>query len=383
MTKSINNQVEQIEISGIRKFFNLVSERKDVISLTIGQPDFPTPTVVKEAAILAVEENKTSYTANAGLPELRHAVAQYMNESYQTSIQGEQVIITVGASQAIDVVCRSLLNTGDEVILPDPVYPGYEPLIKLAGATAVHVNTQQADFKLTASLLERAITPQTKCVILPYPSNPTGVSLDEEECHKIAELVHKHNLFLITDEIYSALSYEKPHYSMARISKIKDQLIVINGLSKSHAMTGWRIGFLITPQWLTPHCIKVLQYNVSCASSISQYAALAAVTKAQAAPIEMKQAYMTRRDFVYKKLINMGIEVIKPDGAFYFMVRIKSSKSSLELALDLVERVGLALVPGDAFGEAGQGYLRLSYAYSLDTLAEGLSRLEAYLRLQK
>ncbi|WP_067839869.1 aminotransferase class I/II-fold pyridoxal phosphate-dependent enzyme [Amphibacillus sediminis] len=382
MEKVINETVRNIEISGIRKFYNLVSSRDDILSLTIGQPDFKTPEAIKKAANEAIANDFTTYTPNAGMPSLREAVANYFNTIDQVKLTPEQVIITVGASQAIDIACRTLLNPGDEVILPDPVYPGYQPLIEMAGATARLVDTRESNFKLTANQIERNITNKTKCVIIPYPSNPTGVSLTKDELYAIAEVIKKHNLFIISDEIYSSLTYDCEHYSIARFEQIKDRALIINGLSKSHAMTGWRIGFLLAPTWLVPHLTKVLQYNVSCASSISQHAALAAVTVAKDDPKMMRKAYNERRDYVYKRLTKMGLDVIKPDGAFYFMFRLFDHRPSLEVALDLLNNGKLALVPGDAFGAAGDGFLRLSYAYSMDTLMEGLDRLERYLNME-
>ncbi|MCZ0703951.1 aminotransferase [Natronobacillus azotifigens] len=383
MEHLINTRVKNIEISGIRKFFNLVNEKNDILSLTIGQPDFFTPEHVKQTAIHAIQDNHTSYTPNAGILPLRNAVSEYVKELYQLDYKPEQVLITVGASQAIDITLRTLLNAGDEVLLPGPVYPGYQPLIELAGGKATYIDTSNDNFKLTVDQLEKHITPKTKCVIIPYPSNPTGVSLTETELRGLSDVLKKHHIFIITDEIYSALTYHEDHFSMARIEEIKEKTIVINGLSKSHAMTGWRIGFLLAPQWLAPHLTKVHQYNVSCATSISQHAALAAITNGKDDPIPMKQAYLERRDYVYQRLKKMGLEVIKPDGAFYFFFKINSELSSFDLALELVNTVGLALVPGDAFGSFGEGYIRLSYAYSLETLTEGLNRLEDYLQRSK
>lgn len=383
MEHLINHEVKNIEISGIRKFFNLVNDKEDILSLTIGQPDFSTPKHIKRAAIDAIDSNQTSYTANAGMLSLRRAVSTYVKDLYRLDYDPNQVLITVGASQAIDITLRTILNTGDEVILPGPVYPGYQPLIELAGAKAIHIDTRKSQFKITADQLEQAITAKTKCVILPYPSNPTGVSLTEQELREIAAVLSKYDLFILTDEIYSTLTYEQDHFSIAQIYEVKDRTIVINGLSKSHAMTGWRIGFLLAPIWLTPHLTKVLQYNVSCASSISQHAALKAFSEGIEDSLEMNKAYRKRRDYVYDRLVNMGLEVIKPDGAFYFFIKIPSEQSSFDLALELVDTVKLALVPGDSFSEYGEGYLRLSYAYSLETLKDGLNRLEHFLHKNK
>ena len=382
MPKSINSAVEAIELSGIRKFFNLVQDKDDVLSLTIGQPDFTTPESVKQAAKAALDANKTTYTQNQGLFELRDEVSQYINDTYNTTWTPEQVLVTVGASQAIDIALRTLLVPGDEVILPSPIYPGYEPLVTLQRASVVEVDTTPTDFKLTAEALESAITNKTKVVILPYPSNPTGVTLTKEELTQIKDVIVKHDLYLITDEIYSTISFDTPHVSMAIFEELSEQLIVINGLSKSHAMTGFRIGFLFGPRHLMDQFTKVLQYNVSCATSTSQYAALNAVTKAKDAPLRMREAYLERRDYVYQRLTAMGLEVVKPGGAFYFMFKLNDPRPSFDLALDLVDKARVAFVPGSSFGRYGEGYLRLSYAYSLETLKEGLDRLEQYILQQ-
>lgn len=380
MPKPMNPAVRDIALSGIRKFFNLVQDKEDILSLTIGQPDFTVPDTVKHAVKEAVDLNKTTYTQNQGLYELREKISAYINERYHANWTADHVLVTVGASQAIDIALRTLLVPGDEVILPSPIYPGYEPLVKLQGAHVVEIDTTESKFKLTPTLLEKAITDKTKVLILPYPSNPTGVTLTKEELADIKDVAKKYDLYIITDEIYSAISFDTPHVSMATFEDIKDQLIVINGLSKSHAMTGLRIGFLFGPKWLIPEFTKVLQYNVSCATSTSQYAALNAVTEAKDAPIQMCAEYLKRRDYVYHRLTKMGLDVVKPGGAFYFMFKLKDSRPSFEVALDLVNRANLALVPGSSFGQYGEGFLRLSFAYSMATLKEGLDRLENYLQ---
>lgn len=375
----INKKVKDIEISGIRKFFNLVAGVEGMISLTIGQPDFPTPNHVKEAGKLAIDQNQTTYTHNAGYIELREAAANFYKEKYHLSYSPEsEIIVTTGASEAIDIVFRTILEPEVEVILPGPVYPGYEPIIKLCGAKPVYVDIRENDFRFTADLIEQHITEQTRCIVLPYPSNPTGVSLGQKELEEIADLVKGKDIFILADEIYSELSYENPHISIA--SFLPEQTIVINGLSKSHSMTGWRIGLLFAPEDISKHLLKVHQYNVTCASSISQAAAIAALTTGKNDSDGMKAEYVKRRDYVYTRLTNMGLEVIKPDGAFYFFVKIPDHEaSSFDFALDLVEKVKVAVVPGSAFSDFGEGYFRLSYAYSLEMLTEGLNRLEAYL----
>jgi aminotransferase len=377
----INPRVKEIEISGIRKFFNLVAGTEDMVSLTIGQPDFPTPLHVKEAGKKAIDENFTSYTHNAGTIELRRAAAEFVQKKYQLAFDPEtEVIVTTGASEAIDITFRTILTEGVEVILPGPVYPGYEPIIRLCGAKPVYVDIRPTQFKFTADVIEPYITENTRCIVLPYPSNPTGVSLTQKELEEIANLVKGRNIFIMADEIYSELNFEQEHISIA--SYLRDQTIVINGLSKSHSMTGWRIGLLFAPKEITQHLLKVHQYNVTCATTVSQAAALEALSNGLDDAVPMKLEYKNRRDYVFSRLCDMGLEVVKPDGAFYFFVKIPAlteELNSFEFCLQLVERVKLAVVPGSAFSEFGEGYFRLSYAYSMETLKNGLDRLEIYL----
>ncbi len=382
MQHLINPNVTQIEISGIRKFFNMVSGYSDVVSLTIGQPDFPTPNHVKEAGKSAIDQNKTTYTHNAGMLPLREAISTFVHEQYGLHYDPkEEIISTVGASQAIDITFRTILTPGDEVILPGPVYPGYEPLIRLAGATPVHVDTRDHHFKLTKELLQSHITEKTKCIVLPYPSNPTGATLTKDEVADLAQYLHDKNLFVLSDEIYSQLTYDEAHTSIATFQGMKDRTIVINGVSKSHSMTGWRVGYTLAPAWLSKHMLKVHQYNVSCPSSISQYAALDALTNGKADTEVMRQAYEQRLDYVYNRLKDMGLEMDKPGGAFYVFPRFPIvNMTSFDLGIELVEKGGLALVPGDAFSSYGQGYMRISYAYDMKTLEQGLDRLETFLK---
>lgn len=380
MEHLINKQVQQIEISGIRKFFNLVAGTKDMISLTIGQPDFPTPSHVKEAGKKAIDSDFTSYTHNAGIVELRKAAAQFVHEKYNLEYDAEtEVITTVGASEAIDVTLRTILEEGTEVILPGPVYPGYEPIIRLCGATPIYADTTKNGFRLTADIIETYITANTRCIILPYPSNPTGVSLSKEEIIDIANLLKDKDIFVLADEIYSELVYEPEHFSIGTV--LKDKTIVINGLSKSHSMTGWRIGFVFAPAYLAQHILKVHQYNVSCATSISQMAALEALTNGKDDAVEMKKEYVSRRNYVYERLVGMGFDVIKPNGAFYFFIKLPEHYSnSFDFALALVEKAGVAVVPGSAFSPLGEGFIRISYAYSMETLIEALNRIERFLK---
>jgi aminotransferase len=336
---------------------------------------------VKEAAIQAIESNQTSYTHNAGILELRQAACSFVAEKYgQTYNPEAEVIVTVGASQGIDITLRTILEPGTEVILPGPVYPGYEPIIKLCGATPVRVDTTFTEFKLTAELLQQHITEKTRCIILPYPSNPTGVTLPKEELLKIAVLLKDKDIFILSDEIYSELVFEGEHTSISTIPGLREKTIVINGVSKSHSMTGWRIGLVFGPEYLMKQMLKVHQYNVSCTTSISQYAALEALTNGKDDALEMKEQYQERMDYVYTRLVSMGLEVVKPSGAFYLFPSIeKYNLSSFDFALKMVEEAGVAVVPGSAFSSLGEGYVRLSYAYTMDTLEKAMDRMEKFL----
>ena len=375
----VNKRVKGIEISGIRQFFNMVSNYEDVISLTIGQPDFLTPQHVKDAGKKAIDDNFTTYTHNAGFLELREAACKFVKTKYNLDYEPKhEVIVTSGASEAIDITFRTILEEGSEVILPGPVYPGYEPIIKLCGAVPVYADTRGNGFRLTADLIEQYMTDKTRCVILPYPSNPTGVTLSEQEISEIATLLKDKEIFILSDEIYSELVFNGFHQSIA--THLKDKTIVINGLSKSHSMTGWRIGFVFAPHFVTKHMLKVHQYNVTCASSITQYAALEALTNGRDDAEHMKQEYLKRMNYVYDRLNQIGLNVEKPAGAFYIFPSIKKyNMTSFDFAMTLVKEAGLAVVPGSAFSTYGEGYVRLSFAYSLDTLEKGLDRLELFL----
>jgi aminotransferase len=380
----INQRVKDIEISGIRKFSNMVSDFDDLISLTIGQPDFPTPNHVKKAGIHAIEDNFTSYTHNAGTMELRQAACEFVKTKYGLQYKPDsEVIVTMGASEAIDIAFRTILTEGTEVILPGPIYPGYEPIIRMCGAVPVHVDIRENQFRFTLEMIKPFINEKTRCIVLPYPSNPTGVSLTEIELQEIASFLKEREIFILADEIYSELTFDQVHKSIA--SYLKEKTIVINGLSKSHSMTGWRIGLLFAPENITKHILKVHQYNVSCANSIAQKAAYEALTAGIDDALIMKKEYKVRRDYVYNRLCSMGLEVIKPDGAFYFFVKIPNqiNLNSFDFALDLVHEAKVAIVPGSAFSEFGEGYFRLSFASKQETLVAGLNRLEQYLKKWK
>ncbi|WLR51986.1 aminotransferase A [Bacillus tianshenii] len=382
MEHLVNNRVRKIEISGIRKFFNLVADYEDVISLTIGQPDFLTPEHVKHAAKEAIDQNRTTYTHNAGMAALREAAASFVHKKYDMRYDPQdEVIATTGASEAIDITFRTILEEGSEVILPGPVYPGYEPIIRLCGGVPVHVDTRENGFKLTADLIEAHLTDKTRAVVLPYPSNPTGCTLNEDELQAIADLLADRELFVVSDEIYSELVFDCKHRSISTYEGMREKTIVINGLSKSHAMTGWRIGFLFAPREIAQHILKVHQYNVTCVSSVTQYAAFEALTNGLNDAVTMKHEYLKRMNYVYKRLSFMGFDVEKPNGAFYIFPSIKQFEmSSFDFAIKLVREAGLAVVPGDAFSEYGEGYVRISFAYSMETLEKGLDRLKAFVQ---
>lgn len=380
----MNPLVQNIEISGIRKFYNIIQKKGEFISLTIGEPDFGTPNHIKEAAIKAIQNDCTRYTHNAGIPALRDAVSNYLNKKYQLNYNSaDEIIVTTGASESIDVALRAILQPGDEVVIPVPTYPGYEPIVQICGATPIWLDTRTSGFKVQADCLKDVITSKTKCLILPSPANPTGVSLNADELQAIAEVIKQHNILVVADEIYSEIIYGKQHHSIATFAR--EQTVVINGLSKSHAMTGWRIGFLMAPSNICKHILKVHQYNVTCASSISQYAALEAVTVGFDDAKEMRDAYLKRRDYVYNRLVGMNLETVLPDGAFYFFVKIpeRFNMSSFDFCLELVYKLGVAVIPGSAFSKFGEGYFRLSYASSMKDLEEGLNRLEKFLKYEK
>ncbi len=382
MEHLINQQVKTIQISGIRQFFNMVAQFPDAIQLTIGQPDFSTPEHIKAAGIKAITENKTSYTKNAGIDELCLAASQFVETKYGLSYHPKtEVITTIGASQGIDIAFRTILEVGSEVILPGPVYPAYEPIIKMCGAIPVYADTRKTKFKLTAKQIESLLTSKTRCVLLPYPSNPTGCILTKSELAEIAQVLKDRNVFVLSDEIYSELVYGQNHCSIASFPGMKAKTIIINGLSKSHAMTGWRVGFVFAPENITKHMLKVHQYNVSCASSVSQWAAVEALTAGINDAKPMQTEYEKRRNYVYDRLLSIGLEVEKPDGAFYLFPSIeKFGLSSTEFATRLLQEGKVACVPGSAFSSFGEGYLRLSYAYSMDILEEGCNRFEKFVQ---
>ncbi|WP_184403577.1 aminotransferase A [Geomicrobium halophilum] len=380
MDSLINQDVFHIQRSGIRKFFDKVAQVDGAVQLTLGQPDFRTPDHVKEAAKQAIDENHTTYTPNGGIPELQVAATNFMQEKYGLDYKAEsEVIATIGASQALDITLRTLLSHGDEVLLPVPAYPAYEPLIRLNGAKPIYIDTSKTNFKLTKKAVKEAITPRTRALILPYPSNPTGVVLSKTELAEIASVVQGEDMFIVSDEIYSELVYDHKHQSIAMFPGMKERTVVINGLSKSHSMTGWRIGFTFAPAELVTHMLKVHSYNISCASSISQHAALSALTVGKDDAAAMRAEYENRRNYMLERLLEMELPVEKPEGAFYLFPSIaKTGLDSYSFAEKLLFEDKLAVVPGTAFSQYGEGYVRLSYAYSMDNLVEACNRLERF-----
>lgn len=385
MKHLLNKNVLNIEMSGIRKVANKVDRDPTVINLTFGQPNFSTPEYIKEAGIQAIKDNHTDYTETSGLVELREAACKYMNRLYGMNYDPyKEVIVTVGASEALDLTFRTILTEGVEVIIPTPVYVGYEPLVQMSNAKSVYVNTTENDFKLTADLLEKHITDKTRAVVLPYPNNPMGSLLTKSELMEIADLLAGKDIFIVADEVYSELNYEEKHFSIGAIEKVRNQTIVINGLSKSHAMTGWRIGFAFAPEYLIEEFNKIKSFNTVCATSISQYAAVAALENEIESDKEvqaMKEDYKKRRDYVYDRLVKMGLDVTLPQGAFYIFPSIKKTGlTSMEFVDRLLDEENVAVIPGSAFSDDGEGYIRISYAQSYEQLEEGLNRIEKFIK---
>lgn len=383
MMDLVNKNVRAIEMSGIRKIANVMDQYPDAVNLTFGQPNFPTPDYIKEAGIKAIQENQTAYTETAGIYELRKAACDYVHDLYGLSYNPkDEVIVTIGASEGLDIAFRTILEEGSEVILPAPVYPGYEPLIRLCNAVPVFADTTDSDFKLTVALLEEHITDKTRCIVLPYPSNPIGSIMIKEELLEIGNFLKDKKIFIVADEIYSEILYEDKHYSIGSIPELRDRTIIINGLSKSHAMTGWRIGFVFAPSYLTEEMYKVHSYNSVCASTISQYAALEALRQGvHREEIEtMKKEYKERKEYVYNRLKELDLDVVEPQGAFYIFPSIKKTGlTSEEFAEKLLDQERVAVIPGNAFSEAGEGFIRISFAQSMKELEDGLEGIERLL----
>lgn len=387
LTERFNSQTYQIQVSDIRQFDERVSAIKDMLKLTLGEPDFNTPEHVKLAGIQSIEKNESHYTGMAGDLELRNAVANFMQTKYTVTFAPEnEILVTVGATEALSASLLAILNPGDKIIVPTPIYPGYEPLITLARAEPIYIDTTSNGFVLTPEMIEAAILEhgdKVKAIILNYPSNPTGVTYNREEVKAIAEAVKKHAIFVISDEIYSELTYGDTHVSISEYAR--EQTILINGLSKSHAMTGWRIGFILAPKELVSQIVKVHQYLVTSATTMAQKAAIAALTTGMNDALPMKVEYMKRRDFLQSKMEKLGFEIAQPNGAFYIFAKIPAGyiQNSMEFCVDLAEKHHLAIIPGSAFGAAGEGYVRLSYAASMEKLEIAMERLSEYMHTSR
>lgn len=378
MQLPLNKFASQLQVSGIRAISNRIPEIDDVVNLTVGQPDFQVPASVKEAMKDAIDQNFTSYSHNAGLLELRKVVQSYYKNRFNASFTTNEILITNGASEALDTTLRGILEQGDEVLIPSPVYAGYVPLIELLGAKPIYIDTTQTGLKITPELVEAHITDKTKAILLNYPNNPTGITLNQQEVEALIDVFKAYPIYIISDEIYAENTFGQPHTSFASYDVIKDQCILLGGLSKSHSMTGLRIGFLLGPEYVMKQLTFVHAYNCICANVPSQYAAIEALTNAIDSPKEMNKAYIERRDYVYKRLIEMGfILTEKPQGAFYIFPQISQfGMDDYEFCMKALEDYHVAIVPGSAFTHIGKGYIRISYAYNIKSLEEGLNRLE-------
>ncbi|WP_270267840.1 pyridoxal phosphate-dependent aminotransferase [Enterococcus avium] len=378
-----NKNVYEIAVSLIRQFDEKVSGIPNMLKLTLGEPDFNTPEHVKEAGQQAIKDNFSHYTGMSGLIDVREAASRFLSEKYTVNYQPTtEVLVTVGATEALSASLLSILEAGDKVLLPAPTYPGYEPLILLAGAEPVYIDTRETGFVLTPEQIDQAMEEhgdKVKAIIVTSPSNPTGVAYNEAEVSALSETLKKYPIFVISDEIYSELNYETKHVSFGKY--LRDQTIVINGLSKSHAMTGWRIGFIFAPAELVEQIIKVHQYLVTAASTISQKAAVRALVQGISDAEVMREEYRERRDYVYQAMTKLGFEVARPSGAFYIFAKIPAEyeQDSMAFCIDLAEKNQLAIIPGIAFGPEGEGYVRISYAASMESLVEAMNRLSTYL----
>ena len=382
MSVPISDKIKNIKPSGIRKFFDIVSEMKDAISLGVGEPDFDTPWHIRDEGIYAFERGKTFYTSNAGLKGLREEIANYIRRKQNISYNTEdEILVTVGGSEAIDIGLRAMVNNGDEVIIPQPSYVSYAPCAELAGAKPVFINLKaENEFKLTAQELKDAITDKTKVLILPYPNNPTGSIMERKELEEIAKIIIENDIFVMSDEIYGELTYKGEHVSIASIDGMKERTLLINGFSKAYAMTGWRLGYACGPKELLTQMTKIHQFAIMCAPTISQYAAIEALKNGDNDVLDMKKSYNQRRRFLMNAFKEMKLECFEPHGAFYVFPCIKEfGMTSEEFATKFLEEEHVAVVPGNAFGDSGEGFLRISYAYSMDTLKIAMEKLKIFI----
>ena len=382
MRNPLSDKIVSIEPSGIRKFFDIVNEMKDAISLGVGEPDFDTPWHIREEGIYSLERGRTFYTSNAGLKELKEEIAAYLDRRFDLPYDpGHEIVVTIGGSEAIDAAFRAMLNPGDEVLLPQPSYVSYEPCIVLADGVPVPIALREEDgFKLTKELLLGAITDKTKILVMPFPNNPTGAIMTKEDLEEIVDVIIEKDLFVISDEIYSELTYGSNHVSIASFPGMKERTIVINGFSKSYAMTGWRLGYACGPRLIMDQILKIHQYAIMCAPTTSQYAAVSALKKGDADVERMRTAYNQRRNYLMRRFDKMGLQCFEPFGAFYVFPSIKEfGLTSEEFATRLLQQEKVAVVPGIAFGTSGEGYVRISYAYSIEDLKEALERVEHFI----
>lgn len=377
----LNRLLKDVGVPGTRQMANRVAQMPDSIDLTLGQPDFPTPWSIKERVMEAVQDQPMKYSHNRGTIELRTAISDIYKNKYSAKYgAADEVIVTNGGSEALDTIFRTIVNPGDEIIMAAPIYTGYEPIATMLGAETVLVDTTETDFVPDPEKIEAAITDRTKAVLLNYPNNPTGAIYPKETIESLVKLFEKHDIFVIVDEMYSENTLEGEHYSFTSYPEIKDRLLAVNGLSKSHAMTGWRIGWLLGSAEMVEKLTLVHLYNSLCASMPSQIAALEALTGALDAPLAMNAAYVERRDYIYGRLVDMGLDVVMPKGAFYIFPSVrKYNDSSFDFAVELLEATQVAVVPGSAFSEYGEGHIRISFATSMENLETAADRMERFL----
>ncbi len=383
VSKCIPSKITEIKPSGIRKFFDLLNEMKDVIGLTVGQPDFVTPWHIRNAGIRSLEEGLTYYTSNNGIMEMREEIAKYQKRRFGLEYDpASEIIVTVGGSEAIDMAMRAILEPGDEVIIPEPCFVCYEPLAKLAGATPVTINLSADNgFKLTAEQLKAAITEKTKMLVLAFPNNPTGSVLRKQDLEEIAEVLRDTNICVLSDEIYAELTYGEKHVSIASIEGMRERTIIANGFSKAYAMTGWRMGYTLAPSYFTKQMGKIHQYGIMSAPTTSQYAAIEALKNGDADIEYMKGEYEARRRLIVSELRRIGIDTFMPDGAFYVFADLRKFGIDDEVFCErLLYEKKCAIVPGSAFGESGKGFARISYAYSPKHIQKAIERIEAFIK---
>jgi aminotransferase len=383
MKDKISNNLKKLKPSGIRRFFDLVQSKKDVISLGVGEPDFTTPWSIIDSAYYHMKKGHTHYTSNYGLLEFRLEVANYLKK-YNLNYNEKEIIATVGGSEGIDLALRALINPGDEVIVPEPVYVPYRPMIEFMNGVAVGIDTSKTNFKITPEELEKKITPKTKAIILCYPNNPTGAIMSKDELKAIADIVKKHKIWVISDEIYSELSYDGEHISIASFEGMKEQTIYLNGFSKAFAMTGWRIGYLCAPEWFVTQIIKIHQYAILCAPIFSQYGAIEGLKNCSREVEKIKDSFSRRRRLIYHGFKEIGFDVIEPKGAMYIFPNIeKYGLSDEDFAVKLLEEENVAVVPGSAFGENFKGYIRCSYATDIELIKEAVERIGRFIKKLK